>query len=453
MLTRSCGGSWGLGEASLVVGRRFFPSSLGSGSVGIPSERMMTIAINWSWAKCPCPQWNANTDESALRSALASLDNCNSSLHWWLGFWTFLVALGVVLEVVFVVWEYLDGLHDFGRGIIHAPERPPTALFVLGLFGAGLVAAGVSGELWKESQIATVETCLRKGNDALFFLLSKEAGNAQKSAASAEVSANTAGVAAGKAQKKADAVAKRADELDSQLVDAKTKLDAVETRRAELEKSLVNLAVCSAPRVIQTWTIGGALGNKSYVDPLRPMAGQVVFIEVISDPEARRAARSLAEALTAAQWNVQRPIKLIEGLKDGVSVQPSASISGATVEDASRDTSINWHAGEVATRLLDFLHSYNWQAEEGYPYDQQEPIHDAKILPVGAIRIQIGLYPATTYVNPPGTKEAAAVSAEIMQSMENQRKKEEAERPKGNEKFLERLTPQDAQPSKPVWRK
>lgn len=162
-------------------------------SVKMQSEKMTTIAINWSLAKCSCPSWSANTDESALRRSLASLDDCNSSLHWWLGFWTFLVALGVVLEVVFVVWEYLNELHDFRRGIIRAPERPQTALFVLGLFGAGLVAAGVSGEFWKESQIATVETCIRKGNDALFLLLSKEAGDARVSAQQAKYDAAVLG--------------------------------------------------------------------------------------------------------------------------------------------------------------------------------------------------------------------------------------------------------------------
>lgn len=143
---------------------------------------MTAIAINWSFAKCSCPSWSASADESALRSALASLDACNSSLHWWFGFWTFLVAFGVALEVIFVVWEYLEELHDLRRCLMHPPRRPNTALFVLGLLGAGLVAAGVSGEFWKESQIATVETCIRKGNDALFLLLSKEAGDAEKSA-------------------------------------------------------------------------------------------------------------------------------------------------------------------------------------------------------------------------------------------------------------------------------
>jgi hypothetical protein len=142
----------------------------------------MIITTSWSLAKCACPSWSSITDESALRSALASLDESSSSLHWWLGFWTFLVALGVALEVVFVVWEYLDELRDFKRGTIHPPERPKTTLFVLGLLGAVLVAAGVSGELRKESQIAKLETCIRKGNDSLFLMLSKEAGDAAASA-------------------------------------------------------------------------------------------------------------------------------------------------------------------------------------------------------------------------------------------------------------------------------
>jgi hypothetical protein len=142
----------------------------------------MIITTSWILAKCACPSWSSITDESALRSALATLDEFSSSLHRWLVAWTSLVALGVALEVVFVVWEYLDELRDFKRGTIHPPERPRTTLFVLGLLGAVLVAAGVSGELWKESQIAKLETCIRKGNDALFLILSKEAGDAATSA-------------------------------------------------------------------------------------------------------------------------------------------------------------------------------------------------------------------------------------------------------------------------------
>jgi hypothetical protein len=189
-------------------------------SVRIPSEKMIITAINWTLAKCSCPSWNANTDESALRSSLASLEDCSSSLHWWLGFWTFLVALGVALEVVFVVWEYLEELHDFNRGIVHPPERPLKLLFVLGLLGAGLVAAGVSGELWAESKIARVETCIRKGNDTLFLLLSKEAGDAAQSAKIAH--------------DEADAVKGIADEARADAKDALTK---AQTAQRELSRA------------------------------------------------------------------------------------------------------------------------------------------------------------------------------------------------------------------------
>ena len=63
-------------------------------------------------------------DESALRTLIANLEASRSSLHWWLEFYTWLVVAGVVFEVVFVIWEYLEELHDFQRGIIHPPERP-----------------------------------------------------------------------------------------------------------------------------------------------------------------------------------------------------------------------------------------------------------------------------------------------------------------------------------------
>ena len=199
-------------------------------SVRIPSEKIMTITINWSLAAFSCPTWSTNADESTIRSSLASLDAWNSSLHWWFGFWTFWVAFGVALEVVFVILEYQEELHDLRRCMLHPPRRPNTALFVLGLLGAGLVAAGVSGEFWKESQIAAVETCIRKGNDALFLLLSKEAGDAKASSASAEASAKAADVSAGNAKEKVGAVAKTAGQIDAELKQMQWMLSARSVR-------------------------------------------------------------------------------------------------------------------------------------------------------------------------------------------------------------------------------
>jgi len=409
---------------------------------------MITTPINWSLAKCSCPSWSASTDESALRSALANLDACNASLHWWFGFWTVLVAVGVLLEAVFVVWEYRDELHDFGRGLIHAPERPKRVLFVLGLLGTGLVAAGVSGEFWKESQIATVETCIRKGNDGLFLLLSKVAGDAATSATIAHVEAKAAMDVAGKAQQRAGAVEKQTEELNRNLQDSKTQLQAVDAKRAELEKSLINMAVCNAPRVITKWSLlnsgtvvvgEASLGtaSKSYVDLLRPMAGQIVFIELVPfDAEARRAALSIKRTLDDAQWKVQIPLKFVDGLADGVSVQPSETAHHTGL--ANGETAY-WKARGVAEKLVKFLHSYNWQAKQEWPLDPQgNMIDDEKVLPAGAIRIQVGLYPAVVYVSPPGQKELTS----RMEEQKEYQDKADAELKRKRKEELAALAPE-----------
>jgi hypothetical protein len=156
-------------------------------------------------------------EESALRSALASLDDCNSSLHWWLGFWTVWVVVGVALELVFVVWEYIDELHDFRRGIVHPPDRPNGLLFVLGFFATGLVVLGVGGELHAESKIATLETCVRRGNDELFLLLSKEAGGAAKSAKTAHEEAGAVKGIADEAKKEVAEVKSEAADIEERL--------------------------------------------------------------------------------------------------------------------------------------------------------------------------------------------------------------------------------------------
>lgn len=160
-------------------------------------------------------------DESALRILLAKLEGSQSSFHWWLEFWTAMVALGVILEVVFVVWEYIEDLHDFRRGIVHPPERPSTVLLLLGLFGASLVAVGVSGEWYEEASVEHVETQIRQANDALYLLLSKEAGDAAKSAKIAH--------------DEADAVKGIADEARADAKDALAKAQSAQRELANAE--------------------------------------------------------------------------------------------------------------------------------------------------------------------------------------------------------------------------
>src|SRR5256885_1523817 len=139
-------------------------------------------------------------NESDLRTMLTNLETCRASLHGWLHFWTFLVVVGVGLEVISLIWEYLKELNDFKRRDIHAPEKPSLLLFTIGLLGIALVVAGVSGELYIDVKAETIETGIRKANDDLVALISKEAGDAKKSAEDAKTAAHDARVEADKAQ-------------------------------------------------------------------------------------------------------------------------------------------------------------------------------------------------------------------------------------------------------------
>jgi hypothetical protein len=121
-------------------------------------------------------------DESALKILLSSLDVSRSSLDSWLWWATFLVVIGVGLEWIFVIWEYREELHDFRRGVIHAPEKPNIWLFVLGLVATSLVTIGVAGEMYIGAAIGDLETQIRKANELRAALLSKEAEQLRKDA-------------------------------------------------------------------------------------------------------------------------------------------------------------------------------------------------------------------------------------------------------------------------------
>lgn len=150
-------------------------------------------------------------DESALKILLVSLDSSRASLDSQLGWATFLVVVGVGLEWIFVIWEYREELHDFRRGVVHAPEKPNIRLFVLGLVATSLVTIGVAGEMYVGAKIGAVETLIRKANDERASLLSKLAGDAA-------VSAKTAHDEADAVKLEAAAIKKRLDAASQQLV-------------------------------------------------------------------------------------------------------------------------------------------------------------------------------------------------------------------------------------------
>jgi hypothetical protein len=253
-------------------------------------------------------------DESALRILIANLDVSRSSFHWWLEFFTALVVAGVVLEVVFVVWEYREDLHDFRRGIVHPPNKPSVLLLVFGLFGASLVAIGVAGEFREEAKIEGVETQIRKANDELYILLSKEAGDAAVSAKTAHVEADAVKSIADEARADArDALVKaqaaqhslaqaEGDAAEAQAV-ATNSLKLAQSAEAHLkdaldraEKAEQEIARVKEPRRLNLEQ------QKRIADKLSRFAGQKFAFIVFGDSESLDLLQDINRSLRLAKW-------------------------------------------------------------------------------------------------------------------------------------------------------
>lgn len=121
-------------------------------------------------------------DELTLLNRLNSLELSWGSLDRWLKFWILLVVIGVSVELVVICIEYRHELHDFGRGIIHAPDRPSGWLLFCALLGAGLVAIGVAGEFFIHIKAGRVESEMRDVTARLVALADERAERANEKA-------------------------------------------------------------------------------------------------------------------------------------------------------------------------------------------------------------------------------------------------------------------------------
>jgi hypothetical protein len=389
-------------------------------------------------------------DASALQSAISALERDitaleSSSVPWErsLPWFTALVALGVAMEL-WVIWrDRRKDMEAWRRGTILSPDRPSTRKCVVEIMGVLLVTGGIVGELRVGVKITSINGSLRtksgelrSKSDQLLALVTQQSGEARNSADAANKSA-------GQAQYKANAVSNQTDKLTQELTKDEQGISELEAKRAELEKSLINLAVCNAPRVIPFWSVGN---TKTSIDPLKLFGGRQAIIGFVPDAEARRAALSIYGSLDRAGWKIIR-ISPLDGIEDGVEIQPY------TAPTPTSGSSAEWYplwqseirSSNAADALVDFLHSYDWQAKRGWPVDEKgQVIRDPEILPPDTLRIRVGLYPAVIYVSPPGAKDFADAIAKGDQQREVIKKQMDKELADRNEEVLKHLTPQQA---------
>ncbi len=256
-----------------------------------------------------------------------------------------------------------------------------------------------------------------------------QAGEAIAKTRSAEASAS-------RAQALARAAHQEADSVHQEIGRATDQLTQLEAQAQKTKSDLINLAVCNAPRVIPFWSVGN---TKTSIDPLRPFGGRQAIIEFVPDAEARRAALNIAVSLDRAAWKIIK-LSAIDGIEDGVEIQAYFKSPGAqkSVEEGQREWQIHLRSSEAVDALIDFLHSYNWQARMGWASP------DANDIPPDGLKVRVGLYPAVTYVNPPGAKDLASAIAQFEQGREKSRQQKEKEQLKRDAEMLRHLRPQQA---------
>jgi len=117
--------------------------------------------------------------EYSLRILLISDEALREGLSAWLDFWTYLVFIGVFLEIVGVGWEYWEERKAFREELIRLPQRPQIVKYFIEALGVILVITGIWGEMRVQTNLGDVDARIERTADALVDLSITRAGDAK----------------------------------------------------------------------------------------------------------------------------------------------------------------------------------------------------------------------------------------------------------------------------------
>lgn len=137
---------------------------------------------------------------SALEREIATLDSSSAPLEHWIWFFTFLVAVGVAMEVWVIEHEWRDDMEAWALahfGVLRSPGRPSITkwrveigsvlLITIGVMGElviGIEIASINGQLrGKSAELRSKNAQLRTVSDQLIALINERAGKAEERAA------------------------------------------------------------------------------------------------------------------------------------------------------------------------------------------------------------------------------------------------------------------------------
>jgi hypothetical protein len=123
---------------------------------------------------------------SALEKEVSRLEVSINGLEEYLWISSAAVAIGVTLEVYFIIHTCLEDRDLWRRGIIAPPTRPNFRVLLFEIASALLVVAGIVGELWIGVMSADRNIELRGKNSRLVGFINQRSSEANERTASLE---------------------------------------------------------------------------------------------------------------------------------------------------------------------------------------------------------------------------------------------------------------------------
>ena len=194
---------------------------------------------------------------SALESAIKTLEN--SSVPWehlvWL--FTFLVVVGVAMELLVIRHEWRDDMEAWALAYfwaVRTPDRPSRAKLWVEIVSVLLITIGIIGELGVGIKIASINGSLRvksaelrSKSDQLLALVTQQAGDASQSATTAHQEAGAVKGIADAARKDAEDALAKAQIAQRELARAES-----DASKAQSEASKVRQEVDATQKRVES---------------------------------------------------------------------------------------------------------------------------------------------------------------------------------------------------------
>ena len=352
------------------------------------------------------------TDASAFDSSISALKSCISALErssetvghssgrWEAIAWVcaIVVAVGVALEIIGIVWQYRDDIRNWQRGPCEPSDRPSYGKLWFEIVATLLVVAGVVGEAGASlklasinSQLRSITSELRGDSDQLLALVTQEAGGAKQSSIVAAGEATRAKGKADEAQAKAKAVGKEYGRVAAELAEQQERAANAEIAIANAHlaadkerEARLKLEEAISPRILEQAASAKTLGA---------FTGMRFAIKTVNgaDLETRIFAGQIRVLLSMAHWTEDASLASLSIAKN--------TDEAVTVEYNSRLGVIERHTpaadstdGEGVALLEIFQQNkiQSWMYPRGLS-DTMPP------LPGHTIIIDVGLKPIGTY--------------------------------------------------------